>query len=56
MADAAPEDTAPGDPLLPEPDIDPALFARLAADPLAGRLVGTALARVLPTDRPWAAA
>ena len=36
MADAAPGDTAPGD--APPPDIDRALFARLAADPLADRL------------------
>jgi hypothetical protein len=44
MADAAPEDTAPGD--SPPPDIDPGLFAQLAA----------ALARVFRTDRPWVTA
>jgi acyl-CoA thioesterase len=45
MADAVPGDTAPGDPELP--DIDPALFDRLAADPLAARL-GIALEQVRP--------
>jgi acyl-CoA thioesterase len=45
MADAVPGDTAPGDPELP--DIDPVLFDRLAADPLAARL-GIALEQVRP--------
>jgi acyl-CoA thioesterase len=44
MADAAPGDTLPGD---APPDIDPALFARLAADPLAERL-GITLEQVRP--------
>jgi acyl-CoA thioesterase len=45
MADAAPGDTLPGD---APPDIDPALFARLAADPLAERL-GITLEQVRPS-------
>jgi acyl-CoA thioesterase len=45
MADAVPGDTAHSDPV--PPDIDPALFARLAADPLADRL-GITLEQVRP--------
>ena len=45
MADAVPGDTAQGDPV--PSDIDPALFARLAADPLADRL-GIVLEQVRP--------
>src|SRR3954451_19361207 len=45
MADVVPGDTAPGDSSVS--DIDPALFARLAADPLADRL-GITLEQVRP--------